>query len=154
MKSKYWKLTHKYGIRLPHSVEEALRIDEETETDSWRKAIEKEMKNVMPAFEFHDDDKMPVGYAKIRCHMDFDVKIGDMTRKARFCANGNETDPPKESTFSTVVSRDSVRLFFLLAALNDLDILSADIQNAYLSAPGKEMLYTIAGKEFGPLMEG
>ena len=45
----------------PHSVEEALRIDEETGTDFWRMAINKEMKNVMPAFEFHDDDKMSVG---------------------------------------------------------------------------------------------
>ena len=53
-----------------------------------------------------------------------------------------------------MVSRDSVRLFFLLAALNDLNILSADIQNAYLSAPVKEKLYTIAGKEFGPMMAG
>ena len=61
VKSKYWKRTHKYGIRLPHSVEEALRIDEETETGFWRMAIEKEMKNVMPAFEFRDDNKMPVG---------------------------------------------------------------------------------------------
>ena len=58
------------------------------------------------------------------------------------------------STFSTVVSRDSVRLFFLLAALNDLNILLADIQNAYLSASVKEKLYTIAGKEFGPMMAG
>ena len=145
VKSKYWKRTHKYGIRLPHSVEEALRIDEETGTDFWRLAIEKEMKNdVMPAFEFCDDDKMPVGYKKIQCHMVFDVNIEDLTRKARFCANGNETDPPKESTFSTVVSRDSVRLFFLLAALNALNILLADIQNAYLSVPVKEKLYTIA----------
>ena len=79
-------------------------------------AIEKEMKNVMPAFEFHNYDKMPVGYKKIQCHMVFDVKIGDLTRKARFCANGNETDPPKEYTFSTVVSRDSVRLIFLIGS--------------------------------------
>jgi hypothetical protein len=43
----------------------SLRIDEETGTDFWRMAIEKEMKNVMPAFEFHDNDKIPVGYAKI-----------------------------------------------------------------------------------------
>ena len=116
VKSKYWKCTHKYGIRLPHSVEEVLRIDKETGTGFWRMAIEKEMKNVMPAFEFCDDDKMPVGYKKIQCHMVFDVKIGDLTRKARFCANGNETDPPKEYTFSTVVSRDSVRLIFLIGS--------------------------------------
>ena len=152
--AKYWKRTHKYGIRLPHSVEEALRLDAESGTNFWTKAIEKEMRNVLPAFEFRDDDKMPIGYECIRCHMVFDVKIGDLTRKARFCANGNETDPPKESTFSTVVSRDTVRLFFLLAALHDTNILSADIQNAYLNAPVKERIYTIAGKEFGPKFEG
>ena len=27
-----------------------------------RKAIEKEMRNNAPAFEFHDDDKVPPGY--------------------------------------------------------------------------------------------
>ena len=118
------------------------------------KAIEKEMRNVMPACEFRDNDKMPIGYKQIRYHMVFDVKIGDLTRKARFCANGNEMVSPMDSTFSTVVSRDTVRLFFLMAALNDLEILSADIQNAYLNAPVREKLYTVAGKEFGPTMEG
>ena len=46
----------------------------------------------------------------------------------------------KESTFSSVLTRDSVRFFFMLAALNDLEVLSADIQNAYLSAPIKKTL--------------
>jgi hypothetical protein len=55
---------------------------------------------------------------------------------------------PKESTYSSVVSRDSVQIAFLYAALNDLDILSADVQNAYLNAPTKEKLYTTAGLEF------
>ena len=86
--------------------------------------------------------------------MVFDIKIRDLTRKARFCVNGNETDPPKELTFSTVVSRITVRLYFLLAALNDIEILSADIQNAYLNAPVREKLNTSAGKEFGSKLEG
>jgi hypothetical protein len=43
VKSRYWKTTHKFGIQLPHSVEEALQIDEETGTDFWGKAINKEM---------------------------------------------------------------------------------------------------------------
>jgi len=64
-------------------------------------------------------------------------------------AGGHQTDPPKESVYSSVVSKDSVRLFFLLAALNDLDILAADVQNAYLNAPTKERCYTTAGLEFG-----
>ena len=59
--------------------------------------------------------------------MIFDVKM-DLTRKARFVAGGHQTDPPKESTYSSVVSRDSIRIAFTLAALNDLDVLSADVQ--------------------------
>ena len=33
VKSWYWQMTHKFGIRLPHSVEEALKIDEQTGTN-------------------------------------------------------------------------------------------------------------------------
>ena len=140
--------THKFGIELPKSVKHALEIDRRTGTDFWRKAIEKEMKNVLMAFEFRDDDVVPIGYKQIPCHMIFDVKMC-LTRKARFVAGGHMTDPPKESTYSSVVSRDSVRIAFTIAALNDLDILAADVQNAYLNAPTRERLYTIAGMEFG-----
>ena len=68
-------------------IKEALQIDKETGTDYWRKAIQKEMKNVMVTFEFDDSDKIPVGFQKISCHMVFDVKI-DLTRKARLVADG------------------------------------------------------------------
>jgi hypothetical protein len=36
-----------------------------------------------------------------------------------------------------------------IAALNDLDILGADVQNAFLTAPNKEKCWMIAGPEFG-----
>ena len=39
VKPKYWQTTHKFGIRHPHSVEEALELDRQTETDYWKKAI-------------------------------------------------------------------------------------------------------------------
>jgi hypothetical protein len=57
-------------------------------------------------------------------------------------------------TYSSVISCDSVRLAFLIAALNDLEILLADIQNTYLNAPTKERIYTIVGPEFGQGKEG
>ena len=50
-------------------------MDRRTGTDLWRKAIEKEMKNVMPAFEFRDDDKVPIGHKEIKCHFVFDLKM-------------------------------------------------------------------------------
>jgi hypothetical protein len=38
---------------------------------------------------------------------------------------------------------------FLIAALNGLDVLSADIQNAYLTAQPREKVFFVAGSEFG-----
>ena len=58
------------------------------------KAIRAEMKNVMPAFEFNDDNVIPEFYTKISCHMIFYIKM-DLTRKARLVAGGQLTDPPK-----------------------------------------------------------
>uniref|UniRef100_A0A7S1YG99 Uncharacterized protein n=1 Tax=Grammatophora oceanica TaxID=210454 RepID=A0A7S1YG99_9STRA len=55
LKGKYWRTTHKYGVRIPHSVDEALRIDEETGTDFWRKAINKEMSKAKVAWNPDDD---------------------------------------------------------------------------------------------------
>jgi hypothetical protein len=79
--------------------------------------------------------------------MIFDIKAFSLQRKARFIAGGHTVDPPKDTTFA--VSCDSVSIMFLLDALNDLDILGADVQNAYLNAPTKERTFSIAGKEFG-----
>lgn len=150
VKSRYWSRSHKYGVEIPKSVKQALALDARSGTTHWREAIAKEMVNVRPAFKFlGDEEEVPIGYKGIECHMFFDVKM-DLTRKARFVAGGHMTKPPKESTYASVVSRDSVRLAFLLAALNDLSVLAADVQNAYLNAPTKEKVYIkSAGLEFG-----
>jgi hypothetical protein len=149
VKSRHWKRTHKFGIRVPKTVKEALEIDAETGTNLWKLAIEKEMKNVMPAFKFlEDDERVPIGYQQINCHMVFDVKM-DFDRKARFVAGGHMTEPPASLTYSSVVSRESVRIAFTMAALNDLDILMADIGNAYLNADCRESIFCVAGPEFG-----
>jgi len=154
VKSRYWRTTHKLGIRLPHSVEEAYRLDEENGNNLWRDAINKEMLHVTPAFKVWDGDggetaarKKLIGYQRIKCHMVFDIKM-DFTRKARFVAGGHTTETPASLTYSSVVSRDSVRLLMMTAALHDVDLLSVDIGNAYLNAKCRERIWTIAGPEF------
>ena len=47
-------------------------------------------------------------------------------------------------TYSSVVSRESVRIAFMVGELNDLDVLVADIGNAYLNADCREKVYSIA----------
>ena len=131
-KSKYWTRIHKFGIRLPHSVKEALQIDKDNKNTLWWDAICKEMKNVRIAFEEYDgnvDDL--VGYKELDMHMIFDIKMGEnFRRKARLVADGHKTATPATITYSSVVSRASVRISLTIAALNDLKILACDILNA------------------------
>ena len=91
-----------------------------------------------------------IGFQEIKCHMIFDVKI-DFTRKARFVAGGHMTEAPASLTYSSVVSRDSVKIAFLIGALNELDVMACDIGNAYLNAPCREKIWFVAGPECGQL---
>jgi Reverse transcriptase (RNA-dependent DNA polymerase) len=95
----------------------------------------------------------PVGHKRINIHMIFDVKA-DFTRKSRLVAGGHMTDPPASITYASVVSQESVRIAFLIAVLNDLDVMAADIGNTYLNAPVREKIYIVCGKEFVDGLEG
>jgi hypothetical protein len=152
VKSKYWARTHKYGVRVPKNIKEAMEIDKENGNTLWMDAVRLEMSNVRVAFEEYDGDPNTlVGYTQITGHLVFDVKLGEnFRRKARYCADGHKTGAPASVTYSTVVSRDSVRILLTIAALNDLRVLGADVQNAFLTAPNKEKCWMIAGAEFGP----
>ena len=89
-----------------------------------------------------------IGYQEIGYHIIFDVKM-DFTKKARFVAGGHTTEAPSSITYSSVVSRDSVRLGFMLAALNGLDVLACDLENVYLNAPCREKVWFEGGTECG-----
>jgi hypothetical protein len=58
-------------------------------------------------------------------------------------------EAPLSITYSSVMARDSVRLAFLIMALNDLGIMSCDIGNAYLNVPWREKIWFRAGIECG-----
>jgi hypothetical protein len=102
---------------------------------------------------FKDGEAIPVAHKEIPCHIIFDIKM-DFTWKARFVAGDHKTDPPTSMTYSSVVSRGSVWIGFLIAALNGLDVLAADIGNAYINADVREKVYFIAGDEFGDTRKG
>ena len=63
-------------------------------------------------------------------------------------AGGHLPDPPSSLTDASVVSREMIRIAFLIAALNDLRILPGDIQNVYLNAYTKEKIYFRAGNKW------
>ena len=86
-------------------------------------------------------------------HLVFDVKY-DLRQKACLVAGGHLTDPSKEDVYSGVVSLRSIRICMLLAKLNDLKIVTANVDNAYLEAFTSEKLFIVAGPEFGSTREG
>ncbi|CAJ1967955.1 unnamed protein product [Cylindrotheca closterium] len=105
VKSKYWERTHKYGIRSPKSVKEAIQIDRENGDTLWQDAsIKMEMKNNRVALEeLGGDIKKLIGYKPIAGHMVFDVKLGEnFQQKARYCADGHKTEVLAALTYSTV----------------------------------------------------
>jgi hypothetical protein len=108
------------------------------------------MNNVRIAFKIiNGEESAPPTYQEIRCHMIFNVKMEDFRRNARFVADGHTTDTPHAMTYAIVVSRESMRFARTLAALNDFDVKMADIENAYLTAPITEKVWTVLGPEFG-----
>ena len=46
LKSKYWQRTHKYGIQIPKSVEEAYELDRQNDNTLWTNGIIEEMNKV------------------------------------------------------------------------------------------------------------
>ena len=132
IRSRIRKTTHKYGIEIPKNVKNANELDQKNGNDFCTKAIEKEMSNVGISFNILDESKSaPVRWSIESGHMVFDVKM-DFTRKVRWVLDGHQSDDPTRSTYSGVVSRDSVCVTLTYTALNNIDVLAADIHNEYL----------------------
>lgn len=134
VRKKYWRQTHNFRVKMPKSVEEALQFDQENWNHLWREAIKKEMSKAKVSYQVkegmsprdvqHGTVSELLGYTKIGCHIVFDVKM-DFT---------NETGASASMTYSSVVSRNSVQLAFLIAGLNNLNVMVADLKNVYLNA--------------------
>ena len=93
--------------------------------------------------------KIRPGYKFCSTHMIFNIKIDrKFTRKARLVADGYKTDTLASITYSSVVSRDSIRICLMTASLNMLNVFAYDIRNTYLNADCREKLWIVVGAEF------
>jgi hypothetical protein len=75
-----------------------------------------------------------IGFQEIGCHIVFDIKMNFM-RKVHFVAGGHTTTAQSSMTYSS--------------ALNDIDIMSCDHENAYLNAPCREKIWFEGSIECG-----
>ena len=72
----------------------------------------------------------------------------DFGRKARL-VTGHMTKAQATITYTSIVKRETIRICLMIAALNDLEVKSGNILNAYVQAPLTEKVWTTLGPEFG-----
>ena len=97
---------YKYGIQVPRTHEEAVWLDEKSNTNHWKEAEQLEIEQLFDYASFDDRGKgtpIPEGYNKIPCHFVYDLKY-DGRHKARFVTGGHQTDTPIDSVYSGMVS--------------------------------------------------
>eukprot|EP00957_Ditylum_brightwellii_P042160 3192946-Ditylum_brightwellii.AAC.1 len=62
------------------------------------------MKNICIAFEMCDGQKeeLPLGYQEVKCHIIFDIKMGEnFRRKAWMVSRGHTTETPSTLTYAS-----------------------------------------------------
>ena len=99
-------------------------LEEKNGNTLWWDAIFKDMKNVRIAFEVFEGGEKDIlpGFQEVKCHMIFDIKMGENFRcKAQTVAGTHTTEAPFSITYSSVVSRDSVCIALTIAALKNLE---------------------------------
>ena len=96
------------------------------------------------------EGKVKPGLKHVRTHMIFDINMdGKFTCKDRIVAGSHNMAHSSSITYSSVTTRESFRLVFIIADLNYLDICACDIGNTYLNDPYWGKLWTKAVFEFG-----
>ena len=136
----------KFGIRVPQTVNEALRLDENNGNCLRIDVIAKDTNAVMIEFKLlNGGEKPPPNYQEIIYHIIFDIKMEYSRRKTRCVVGGHATVASPTLAYASVVLQDIFRIALTLAALNDLEFKTYDIQNVYFTAPCLEKIWITVG---------
>ena len=83
VKSRFTRTTHKYGIEILRTINEAFKLDEKNKDTFWCDTVDKEMENLKVAFDILPEGKLPpLTYRKASSYIIFDVRM-TLERKAR-----------------------------------------------------------------------
>ena len=99
------KSSHKYGIEITTSVEDAKRINRKNGNTYWKDSISKEMFNVGISFNFLEDDEyIPPGYKISSVYLISGIKT-DFASKTWWVKYGYRNLDPDSSSYAVVVPR-------------------------------------------------
>ncbi len=139
----------KFGVQIPMNTSHALYLDKIENNNLWEEAMQKEIDSINEFETFRvlgDDEVLPEDYTRIPYHLIWDIKF-DGRRKCRLVAGGHRTPSvAPEEVYSGVVSMETIRMAFVLASMNNLEVCAADISTAFHYGKTREKVYVIAGQ--------
>ena len=125
-------------------------LDAKNGNTLWVDATSKKLIYVRVAFEVLPDGKsVPIGHQIVQCCLVLDVKMEDVRCRARLLAGGQMTKAPATITHASDVSRETVRMVLMIAALNDFEVKLDDILNSYAQTPVTKKVSSTLGSAFG-----
>ena len=80
--------------------------------------------------------------------MIYTVKMS-FTRRYWWVKYRHSTPDPESSSYAIDVSRESIFIMLIHAAMHGVPVVAADVCNAYLQAPTSEKHFIICGTDFG-----
>ena len=135
---------YKFGVEISRNIKHAMELDLLNANNKWDEATNKEANKILERATFIIVDNVkdiPKGYAFIPLQFVYDNKL-DGRRKGRLVACGNFTDPDIAEIYSGVVGIEKIKILFVIADVNGLILIAADVYNAYLNGFTKEKLYS------------
>ena len=149
-----------YGVVVPddNNVQQAYERDRIEGNTLWADAIKAEMKafdehKVFRVWKEKEPPKRENGWQFSKILILFTVKP-DGRRKCHMVLGGHMTEAGDTMTHASTVKTANVKLLIHIAVINDQDVIIADIGTAYLNARTKELIWIVAGPEFGPELQG
>ena len=115
----------KFGVEVPRTLKEAMLLDKLNGNELCSKATDKEINELLEhkTFGIHETrDTIPSDFRFVPVQFVFDNKF-DGRRKGRLVACGNLTNPDISDIYSGVVSIESVRWLFVIADLNEMEVI-------------------------------
>ena len=86
----------------------------------------------------------------MKSHMIFGVNIDSaITIMARFFVDGHKFDTPTSMTYTSILSKQSVKVVLMLADLNGHNVKCSDVHNSYINSKTKEIVQFWNVREFG-----
>ena len=105
--SRAVKKNIKFGIRVPQTVNEAMRLDKKNCNRLCRDGTAEDIDGVMISFKILNEGEKPLlTYQEIICHMIIDINMEYLRQKARYVAGGHTTVAPPTLKYAIVVLRE------------------------------------------------